>query len=507
MHRSSNIPKRSRNLPVWKTIAIAFTLMVPTGCHIPELRSAQSNSPLPEGFPSANPDSTVGTAGKGLTATLTIEQYYHDSKLTQLIQDALGGNLELRMIDEEIQIASNEVLARRGAYLPFVGVRGGAGLDKPSRYTREGAVDEQLEIAPGRDFPNPTPDYLGVFNIFWRIDIWREFRNARDAANLRYEAALERRSDFVTRLVADVAETYYELMALDRRLENLNSTIELQEKSLDIAKARKDAGRGNELAVQRFLAEVQKNRSEKLIVAQDIVEAQNRMNFLVGRYPQPIERSVVNFFDVDFSALNVGLPSELLQNRPDIRQAERELSAAGLDILVAKARFYPSLDITANVGYRAFNPRYLVKPDALVYNVAGDLVAPLINKKAIQADYLSANARQLQAIYNYQRVVLNAYLEVVNRVSMVDQYRKSLQLKKQQLDSLESSVDVATKLFQNARAEYVEVLLAQRDMMDARMIYIDTKKQQLSAMIKAFQALGGGSYLNSSGRPSAPLMR
>ena len=103
--------------------------------------------------------------------------------------------------------------------------------------------------------------------------------------------------------------------------------------------------------------------------------------------------------------LSVGLPSQLLQNRPDIRQAERELAAAGLDVKVARVRFFPLLTITAGVGYEAFNPRYLfITPEALIANVAGDLVAPLINKKAIKADYLSANARQLQSVYNYQRV-------------------------------------------------------------------------------------------------------
>ena len=131
-------------------------------------------------------------------------------------------------------------------------------------------------------------------------------------------------------------------------------------------------------------------------------------------------------------------------------------------------------------------------PESLIYNVAGDLVAPLINKKAIQADYLSANARQLQSVYNYQRVVLNAFTEVINRVSKVENYRKSIEIKKQQLESLEASVDTATKLFQNARAEYMDVLFAQRDLMDARMVLIETKKQQLSAIVNAYQALGGG---------------
>ena len=159
------------------------------------------------------------------------------------------------------------------------------------------------------------------------------------------------------------------------------------------------------------------------------------------------------------------MPAQLLQNRPDIRQAERELEAAGLDVKVARAHFFPRLTITGGVGYEAFNPKYLFwTPEALIANVAGDLVAPLINKKAIQAEYLSANARQLESVYNYQRVILNAFTEVVNRVSKVENYSRSIEIKKQQLESLEAAVDVASKLFTTARIEYVDVLLAQRDL-------------------------------------------
>ena len=210
------------------------------------------------------------------------------------------------------------------------------------------------------------------------------------------------------------------------------------------------------------------------------------------------------FFDLNLHALSVGLPAQLLQNRPDIRQAERELEASGLDVKVARARFYPALTLNGGIGYEAFNPKYLFNtPEALVANVAGNLVAPLINRKAIEADYLSANARQLQSVYNYQRVTMNAFTEVVNRVSMVENYRKSIEIKKQQLEALEASVDTSSKLFQNARAEYVEVLLAQRDLMEARMVLIETKKQQLSAVASAYQALGGGNLLPAP--PADPL--
>ncbi len=429
------------------------------------------------------------------SALISWRDFFDDPNLLVLIEEAMVGNQELRILNQDIQIAYNEVSARRGAILPFFTLGAGAGVDKPGLFTREGAVESQLDVKPGVAFPEPLPNFLVAANISWEIDIWRKLRNARDAATLRYLGTCDGQAYMVTRLVSEVAEKYYELMSLDNQMQILDKTIEIQEQSLELAKARKAAGRDTELAVQRFQAEVRKNQSEKLIILQQIVEVENRINFLVGRYPQPVMRSTSSFLDLNLQPLCAGLPAQILQNRPDVRQAEKELSAAGLDVKVARARFYPSLIVNAGVGYNAFNAKYLFStPDSLIYNVAGDLVAPVINRSAIQADYLTANAQQLQCVYNYQQVILNAYTEIVNRLSKVENYQASIEIKKQQLAALEASVDSATKLFQNARAEYVEVLLAQRDMMEARMVLIETKQQQLAAAITAYQALGGGSF-------------
>jgi len=454
-------------------------------------------------YVATNSESAVTPASLDSSARLGIQEFYNDPVLTDLIHQALVGNQELRILDQDIQIAGNEILARQGAYLPFVTVGGSAGAEKPSRYTYDGAVEESLELLPGRSFPRPLPSILGAFNFFWEVDITGKLHSARYAAIQRYLATCEKRNYFVTTLVADVAENYYRLMALDQRIENLNRIIALQEQSLSIAKALKDAARGTELGVQRFQGEVRKNQSEKFIVKQDIVEVENRINFLLNRFPMPVERISANFFDLNISALSVGIPAQLLQNRPDIVQAERELAAAGLDVFVARAEFFPSLSIRAGIGYQAFKPAYLfATPEALIYNAVGELVAPLINKKAIQANFLSANAAQLQSIYNYQRTVLNAYTEVVNRINAVENYRKSIEIKRQQLAALEASVDTATKLFQNVRVEYIEVLFSQRDLLDARIMLIDTKQQQLVATVNAYQALGGGNIL-----PLPPLVQ
>ena len=461
-------------------------------CQLGKFRPADPAPPLPGAF--------NGVATPDNSAQLRIDEFFDDPMLLNLIQQGLANNQELKILAQNIVIAQNEILLRTGAYLPMVGLRTGAGFDKASRFTRNGAVEEQLEIRPGKRFPDPLPDFLVAADVSWQLDIWRKLRNARDAAGLRYLATAEGRNYVVTRLVADIATNYYGLLALDLRLETLDQTIALQQQSLEAARAKFDAGRGTELAVQRFVAEVRKNQSERLIVWQEIIETENRINFLAGRFPQKVERPAVNFLDLNLRPLSVGVPSQLLQNRPDIRQAERELEAAGLEVKAARAEFFPSLTLTANVGYEAYNPRYLFDPGAFIAGVAGNAVQPLINRRAIQAAYGSAGARQVQAVYEYQRVIIEAVNELTNRMTTADNYRRSIEIKKQQLQALEKSVTAATDLFAANRVEYLEVLFVQRDLLEARTTLIDTKRQQLAAVINAYQSLGGG--CNFAGGPA-----
>ncbi|UUO04692.1 TolC family protein [Blastopirellula sp. J2-11] len=474
------------------TNLVAFiTLLILSGCSIPCLRRADQGPILPPDF--------NGRTDAENSAHMGIVEFFDDPTLAELLTVGLVNNQELKIRNQEIQIANNEILARRGAYLPFITAGLSGGMERTSKFTPLGAAEEQLTYPVGGKFPDPLTNTRISADLFWELDIWRKLRNARDSAMQRYIEAIEARNYFVTQLVAETAKSYYELAALDKRLVFLNQTIQLQQQSLEVAKAQKDAARGTELGVQRFLAEVRKNESQLLIVKQDIIEVENKINFLVGRYPQPVDRQAWDFISLDSSMLQVGVPAQLLRNRRDIIAAEREVAASGLDIMVARANFYPRVAITAGVGFEAFNPRYLFDPGAFIANAAGDLVAPLINKKAIQADYMNANARQLQAVYNYQRTILNAFTQVVNSMTKVENYRDSVALKQQQVRALEESVSVATNLFQGARAEYVDVLFSQRDLLEARTDLIETKQQQLSAIVSAYQALGGGFLVTTSG--------
>lgn len=427
------------------------------------------------------------------TAVLPWHDFFKDQNLVNLIDAALKNNQELLITLQEIEIAKNDVRIKKGAYLPTVGIRAGAGVEKVGRYTSQGAGDATTEIKPGKETPDPLGDFVVAAYANWEVDIWKKLRNSKKAAVSRYLSTVEGKNFVVTNLIAEIANSYYELLALDSQLDIVKQTIELQSNALEIVKIQKQASRATELGVQKFQAEVMDSKSKEFDILQQIKETENRINFLVGQYPQEIKRDRNNFLSLLPSTVNSGIPSQLLQNRPDIKQAEMELTAAKLDVKVARAEFYPSLDISAAVGVNAFNPSYLLTfPESLLYSLAGDLAAPLINRNAIKAEFSNANARQLQALYNYDRVVLNAYIEVSNELSKISNLEKSYDLKSQQVAALNTSIDVSNDLFKSARVDYFEVLMTQRDALESKLELIETKKDQLNAAVNVYKDLGGG---------------
>jgi len=421
------------------------------------------------------------------------KEYFTDPYLNALIDTALENNQELNITLQEIEISKNEIRVRKGEYLPFVNLQGGAGVEKVGRYTHQGVSDANIEYEPGKEMPEPLQDYfLGAF-ASWEVDIWNKLRNGKKSAMFRYLSTQEGKNFMVTNLIAEIANSYYELMALDNQLDILKRNIEIQTNALEIVKLQKKAARVTELAVRKFEAEVLKNQSRQYSIQQMITETENRINFLVGRFPQPIERNSEMFIDMVPQSIYAGIPSQLLANRPDIKQAELELAAADLDISVAKANFYPSLRITAGLGARAFSAKYLATmPESMLYSLAGDLVAPLVNRNAIKATYYSASAKQIQAVYNYERVILRAYIEVANQLSNISNLQNSYQFEAKQVQALTESIDISTVLFKSARADYMEVLMTQRDALESKFELIETKKEQMNAMVNIYQALGGG---------------
>lgn len=464
--------------------ALGICLAV-ASCRVPAIMPVNENRPVPDAYGN-NRDTTNMSA-------IRWRSFFTDKDLVSLIDTALKNNQELMITLQEIEIAKNDIRARKGAILPTVGVRAGVGVEKVGRYTSQGAGDASTEITPGKEVPDPLMDYSAAIYANWEADIWKKLHNAKKAAVTRYLSTVEGRNFVLTSLIAEVANSYYELLALDNQLAIVQQNIGLQKNALDIVKVQKEAARATELAVKKFEAEVLKSQSLEFDILQNIKETENRINFLLGRYPQEIPRDKSNFLGLLPQAVNSGIPSQLLANRPDIKQAELDLAAAKLDVKVARAEFYPSFGISGAIGFQAFNPSYLVRfPESLLYSLAGDIAGPLINRNGIRAEFNSANARQLQAMYNYQRTILNAYLEVSTQLSNIGNLEKSYDLKSKQVDALTASIEISNDLFKSARADYLEVLMTQRDALESKLELIETKKEQLNAVINIYKDLGGG---------------
>lgn len=464
------------------TICVALTV---SSCKIPALIGGRSeNRTVPTRYGIESDSAGVGQ--------LPARAFFTDPNLVALIDTALSNNQELNITRQEIQISRNEIQARTGEYLPFVGLRAGLGVDKVGEYTRPGAIERSTEIRPGREFPTPLPDVLVAAEVSWQVDIWHRLHNAKRSAAARYLSTVEGRNFTVTNLVAEIANSYYELLALDSQLDILKKNIDIQTNALQIVRLEKESARVTELAVRRFEAQVLRTQSMEFDIRQRITGTENRVNFLLGRFPQPVPRSTMDFGLLIPQTVSAGLPAQLLQNRPDIRRAERDLEAAKLDVQVARANFLPSLTLSATVGFNAYNPALLLSPQSLLYSLIGGLTRPLVNRNAITALYYSANARQIQAVYSYERTVLNAYMEVANQVAGIQNLQKSYDLKARQVQALIQSTSISNTLFKSARADYMEVLLTQRDALESRFDLVETRMQQLHFTVNAYRVLGGG---------------
>lgn len=240
------------------------------------------------------------------SADVNWKTFFADSNLVSLIDTALANNQELNIVMQEIIIAQNEIRARKGEYLPFVNVGGAGGVDKKARYTPLGASEATTEIEPGKDMPEPVPDVAIAAYASWEIDIWRKLRNAKKAAAKRYLGSVEGKNFLVTNLISEIANTYYELLALDNQLEIVKKNIEIQTNALEIVKLQKQSARVTELAVRKFQAQVLNTKSLQFNIQQMIIEEENKINFLIGRFPQPVQRSTSTFKDLDPDSVMIG---------------------------------------------------------------------------------------------------------------------------------------------------------------------------------------------------------
>lgn len=468
-----------------KFIIITFLLLSLMACKSTLNTLSTSEVSLPEQYKGNQTDSNN-------IAFQTWQDFFKDPNLHLLIDSALKRNQELNIMRQEYLISTNEIRSRKGEYLPFLNLGAAGEVEKSSENSRLGVFEEHQNKHGDRAIPEPYTNLQLGLNFSWELDVWKKLRNAKKAAVMESLATKEHQKFMQTELIAEIVAQYYELLALDQLSDLFERNIEIQEHAINIVEQQKKAGQVNQLAVNRFKAQSLSLKSYLFQINQQIIEGENKLKLLCGGSISYVDRSAASFLEEIGDSMSYGIPQQLLYNRPDVKQAEFDLVKAKLDVKVARAQFFPSIGIHANVGFNSFDPGLLFNPKSLLLNAAGELMMPLINRNAIQAAYKTANNKQIQTVYEYDKTLLTAFYEVENTINSMVNTEEALKLKTEEVEILEASVQVSNNLFQSARADYTELLFTQREALEAKVEWIEIQLQALHNKVYLYKALGGG---------------
>lgn len=461
--------------------SVAYFLLIAgliSGCKI-------STPPaLPE--PVTMPDTYIGNTDTLTDGTIHWQEFFTDPLLVNLIETGLQNNFDMLTAIERVKMARADYTIRAGALLPSL--HGSLTTDMEginANMIPDGDQDPALS--------NLKEEYFFGLQSSWEVDLWGKLRSRKKAAYARFLASEKGKHLVTTALVAEIARLYYELLAVDNELEVVRKNIDFQKIALEIINIQKIGGRATELAVQQFTAQLLFTKALEKQKEQHVIELETELNLLLGRYPQTIPRTK-DISELELpQTIHEGIPSKLLLNRPDIQQAELELVAAKADLEAARAAFLPSLTIHPYVGFNAIKPSLLLQtPESLAAGLLGGITAPIFNKKRIRSAFNRSVAERAAAFYNYQKTIINGYGEVVNNIRGIDNQEQVYALKEQEVEVLLNAVSTSNVLFTSGYATYLEVITAQKSVLEAELELANIKKGIFHSVIGLYKALGGG---------------
>jgi outer membrane protein, multidrug efflux system len=412
-------------------------------------------------------------------ANLPWWELLQDQALHDLIQTALRENKDLKRAVASVEEFQARLFVARMDFAPKADITGNAPImGRKAQF-----------LFPG--FPNAFNYYLQG-NLAWELDIWGRIRRSNEAARGDLLAREEARRAVVLQLVSGVAEAYFDLLQFDRQLEIGRRTLQTWQESVRIAQARLREGVIAKLDLDQFMSERANAVARVAELERQMVQKENQLSVLVGRSAGQIPRGRSLTEQVLPPAVPVGLPSELLQRRPDLVQAEQELAAVTARIGAAKADRFPKLTITGILGIASPQFSRLIANET-AFGVAGpSLAGPLLNAQALgfQQDAVEAQARQ--ALAQYEQSILVAFREVDNALVAVRTAREQRDAQAEQVESLQSAFRQATLRYKSGLANYLDVLIAQRNLFEAELSLTSTHRLHLVSVVQLYKALGGG---------------
>ncbi len=419
-----------------------------------------------------------GASTEGSVVNLPWWDLYQDPQLREFIQIALEENKDLAVALARIEESRSALTITRADQFPFIGVMGTGGRGRQSQV-----------IVPGAS----TSDHFNVSaDLSFELDLWRQYARATEAARADLLATEEAYRNVTISLVANVATTYFLLRDLDERLDVSRQTVEGRSDSLKIIQARFDKGIVPELDVNQ--AQIELSIAEVAVAKfeRQGIKVENSLGILLGHQPATITRGLSLEEQDDFPVVPAGLPSELLQRRPDLVAAEQRLVAEMARIGVAEALRWPSFSITGSFGAISDEFSKLDSSDAKAWNVAGGLFAPIFNSGALKAQAKAQRARAEQELYRFENAYLNALREVEDALVSVRTYRLEHEARERQVIAARNAAKLSRARYDGGVVDYLEVLDSERSLFTAELDASATLQQSLSATVELYKALGGG---------------
>ena len=414
-------------------------------------------------------------------ADLSWKELFTDPFLVQYIEEGLQNNIDIRVAIQQVVAAEAYVKQGKAAFFPSLNA-------KASVTHQEMSKNSQL----GSFITDRSSDQFDLTaSLSWEADIWGKIRSSKRASEADYLRTVAAHQAVKSRLISDIAATYYQLMALDAQLEITRKTVMVRDSSVTTIKALKDAGTVNQVAVDQNIAQYNNARALKVDLETAIFQTENVLSILLGQQPQDFSRSELDaqYLQTD---LKLGVPTLLLSNRPDVIAAEYNLVRAFELTNVARSNFYPSLTISATGGFQSLELDQILNTNSLFANIVGGLAQPIFNQRKIRTQKEVAEAQQEQALLEFKRSLLIAGKEVSDALYAYNAETRKFEFRILEVEALRNAETNSNELLKNGFANYLDLLITRQSVLSSELNVIDSKLQQLLTIVDLYQALGGG---------------
>lgn len=416
------------------------------------------------------------------TATALIDsawwRQFNDPVLDQLIATALVNNLDLKAAMARVDQFLGQLRTSRSEFFPQINYSGSV--------SRQDDTDTGLSLPRG-EYSN----YLGTVNASWELDLWGRIRRSNEAARADLLASEAGRRSVLLSLVSNVASNYIILRGLDRQLAISIETADSYRESLRIFNNRHKYGTVSQVEVSQVESEYENARQTIPELESQVIQQQHLLSLLLGQNPGPIVRGK-SIDDLTVPAIPSGLPAELLEQRPDIIQAEQQLIAANARIGVAKSLYFPSISLTGALGQSSIDSDRLFDSDSTIWQLGGDILGPIFTFGAIEGQVMTSEAIQQEALHNYRQSIISAFREVEDALVATSKGRERQAAQGRRTRTLETYARLAKYQYEAGTTSYLQVLDANRSLFSSQLDYVQNQTATLVSLVDIYRALGGG---------------